>query len=272
MGGIIRAFKMDAPIRDPRSFAAEVSRHIGQTPSEARITFGLGTIGVSVPIFSQGLRLKKDLKDKGFNLRLVNKDDQNLVSAVVKKEGLVATATEFFLLECGKKFFLAHTIHIQDIDAYSERDLGKSRDMAVGMLPPKLAQSMIHLALGAESIGNNIHVYDPFCGLGTVPIEALHMGISHIYASDISPEMTAATSKSVSDYVARTPDMNPQNSPLNIETLDVKRIASFPSIEKVTHIVTEGYLGRIFGQYSIKSELVAEEKVHLLDIYGPMFE
>lgn len=86
MGGIVRAFKMDAPLRDTRSFPSEVSHYIGRTANEARVTFGLGAIGVSSPIFSQGLRLKKELKDKGFNLRLVNKDDQNLVSAVVKKE------------------------------------------------------------------------------------------------------------------------------------------------------------------------------------------
>jgi tRNA G10 N-methylase Trm11 len=197
------------------------------------------------------------------------------VSAVVKKEGLVATATEFFLLESGKKFYMAHTIHIQDIDAYSERDLGKSRDMVVGMLPPKLAQSMINLALGTESPGDDVHLYDPFCGLGTVPIEALHMGITRVYASDISPEMTAATKQGVADYVARvsgTDDPALRISPLKIETLDGKLISTFPAIAKVTHIVTEGYLGRIFGQHSIKPELVAEEKIHLLEIYGPMFE
>jgi hypothetical protein len=53
MGGIIRAFQMDAPLRDPRSFGAEVGKRIGRIPNEARITFGLGAIGVSVPIFSQ---------------------------------------------------------------------------------------------------------------------------------------------------------------------------------------------------------------------------
>lgn len=187
----------------------------------------------------------------------------------------MASATEFFLLESEKKLYLAHTIHIQDIDAYSERDLGKSRDMVVGMLPPKLAQSMINLAIGPSLIDENIHLYDPFCGLGTVQIESLHMGISRIYASDISPEMTAATSQSVANYIGRvsgSEDPSLRISPLKIETLDGKSIAHFPYISQVTHIVTEGYLGRIFGQHSIKPELVAEEKIHLLDIYNPMFE
>lgn len=97
---------------------------------------------------------------------------------------------------------MSRTIHIQDIDAYAERDLGKSRDMVVGMLPPKLAQTMINLAIGSSLIDDKIHIYDPFCGLGTVPIESLYMGISQIYASDVSPEMTTATSQSVAKYLA----------------------------------------------------------------------
>jgi hypothetical protein len=43
---------------------------------------------------------------------------------------------------------LKDEIFIQDIDAYSARDTGKTRDMEVGMLPPKLAQMMLSLALG----------------------------------------------------------------------------------------------------------------------------
>ncbi len=86
MGGIIRAFKMVTSLRDARSFPSELSKQMENMPEATRITFGLGAIGVSSPIFSQGLRLKKELKSKGFTVRLVNKDDNNLVSAVVKKE------------------------------------------------------------------------------------------------------------------------------------------------------------------------------------------
>jgi hypothetical protein len=51
-------------------------------------------------------------------------------------------------LSSGNTQWLARTIFIQDIDAYSARDTGKTRDMEVGMLPPKLAQMMLSLALG----------------------------------------------------------------------------------------------------------------------------
>lgn len=38
---------------------------------------------------------------------------------------------------------IARTIWIQDIEAYSERDINRDRSMVVGMMPPKLAQMMI---------------------------------------------------------------------------------------------------------------------------------
>jgi tRNA G10 N-methylase Trm11 len=63
------------------------------------------------------------------------------------------------------------TIACQDIDAYTKRDTSKSRDMVVGMMPPKLAQIMINLA----TEGRKEIIYDPFCGLGTILIEAANM-------------------------------------------------------------------------------------------------
>jgi len=45
--------------------------------------------------------------------------------------------------------------------------------MIVGMMPPKLTQMMINLAIARlrEREKNQIHLYDPFCGLGTTLIE-----------------------------------------------------------------------------------------------------
>ncbi len=57
----------------------------------------------------------------------------------------------------------------QSIEAYSERDYGKpSRSMLRGMLPPKLAQIMIN---GAGIQAQDM-LWDPFCGTGTILIEA----------------------------------------------------------------------------------------------------
>lgn len=49
-------------------------------------------------------------------------------------------------MKAGKSAYFGVTIAYQDVDAYAQRDMDKTRDMGVGMLPPKLAQMMINLS------------------------------------------------------------------------------------------------------------------------------
>ena len=53
--------------------------------------------------------------------------------------------------------------------------------------------------------------------------------------------------------------------------LDAKEVSSYTRLSQVTHIVTEGYLGRIFGHHTVSPEAVHSEKQHLLDIYRAFF-
>lgn len=59
----------------------------------------------------------------------------------------------------GELYHLGVTLACQDIDAYTRRDTGKSRDMVVGMMPPKLVDMMIHLANATDTTKR---LYDPF--------------------------------------------------------------------------------------------------------------
>jgi len=68
-------------------------------------------------------------------------------------------------------FTVAQTVWIQDIESYTERDIDRDRSMTVGMMPPKIAQIMI--SLGTQGKKDTV-IWDPFCGLGTTLIEALH--------------------------------------------------------------------------------------------------
>jgi tRNA G10 N-methylase Trm11 len=107
--------------------------------------------------------------------------------------------------------------------------------MEVGMLPPKLAQMMINLAISGAYTPESTQpvIYDPFCGLGTVLIEAAHMGLMQSYASDISNDMVHSTRASFATLS--------MSSGATCETslLDAKEVATLPSLSRVTHIVTE---------------------------------
>ena len=133
----------------------------GKNNTEGKNTFALGSYGIEFPVSNIGLRIKKTLQEDGLSVRLVNTENKNIVSAVFKRERLAKSQTEYNLLvltPTSEKdavakpiardvtIFLAVTLACQDIDAYTRRDTGKSRDMVVGMMPPKLVQMMLNIA------------------------------------------------------------------------------------------------------------------------------
>jgi len=59
---------------------------------------------------------------------------------------LVERNADFTIISAGDMEYFGKTIWIQDIENYSKIDYVKTRDMVVGMLPPKLAQMMIHIS------------------------------------------------------------------------------------------------------------------------------
>jgi len=92
------------------------------------------------------MHIKKMLGNAGIASRLVNRVNENIVSAVFKEEKLGRSETEYVLLTFRGETFFGVTLACQDIDSYTRRDMGKTRDMDIGMLPPKLAQMMINIA------------------------------------------------------------------------------------------------------------------------------
>lgn len=81
---------------------------------------------------------------------------------------------EFNLLPHEQGIAIAKTIWIYDAESWVTRDRKKPyRDIKRGMLPPKLARIMLNLASRGES---NLKVADPFCGTGTILVEALLLG------------------------------------------------------------------------------------------------
>lgn len=95
-----------------------------------------------------------------------------------------------------KRLWIGKTCAVQDIEAYTSRDMGKPfRDTKTGLLPPKLAQVMLNLATitlpkelrdhiaDPSKTWEKITLWDPFCGSGVILIEAL-LRKSHILGSD----------------------------------------------------------------------------------------
>lgn len=128
----------------------------------------MASFGLDLPLSKIGITIKKRSEK---SLRLANTTDKNLNGASFLVNKLEKTESEYSLLQCGKTLYEGITLRCQDVDSWAKRDMERTRDAKVGMLPTKLARSMLNLA------GDFSTVWDPFVGLGTVLTEARALGI-----------------------------------------------------------------------------------------------
>ena len=106
------------------------------------------------------------------------------------------------------------------------------RDARVGMLPPKLAQIIINLAVDSQASAGDT-ILDPFCGTGVVLQEAVLMGYK-AYGTDLEERMV--------DYSRR--NMEWLGMPAVIEQGDA---TSHKWRQPFDFIAGETYLGRPFS-------------------------
>ncbi len=199
----------------------------------------------------QLVTIKKYLKERDVSSRFVNQDFSNMSSAIINGEKLVERWSDFTIINTWETIYLGQTIWVQNIEAYSKRDYGKSRDMQIGMLPPKLSQIMINLSGGKN-------IYDPFCWLGTILIESQHMWNKNVYGSDFNLEMVEASSKNTGSS--------------SIFLFDARDMAENKIFENsIDAIVTEGFLGEIMTKKNIGHERIDIQRKNLSKLYEKFF-
>ena len=220
-----------------------VPLYLGFVPP-GKLTIGFSVYGINVSpakINATALGLKKLAKDYGRSVRIVPNKESSLNSAQVlhnKLTGEKGWEIIFVATKSGQTI-LAQTIHEQDIDSYASRDQQRPfRDARVGMLPPKLAQTIINLS-GAQT-GQTL--LDPFCGTGVLLQEALIMGIN-IIGTDIESRMIEYSEKNLL-WLENSPRIN-INAKYNLKTADATDIKITSDIDSVA---CETYLGRALTQ------------------------
>lgn len=260
-------------------FLVQVAPGHSQTMPEGKMTLGLSVIGLNVPLRqleATGLSMKKAIKKTGRNVRLVPNKTPELNTAQVLHNKLASpTGWELVFIQNGGKTEVVQTVKVQDIDSYTIRDRGRpKRDSRVGMLPPKLAQIIINLAVGQlpEATLSNIceipagqpiprkffnqTVLDPFCGTGVVLQEALLMGYD-AYGTDIEQRMVDYSIANVHDWFVRTlhPDWSVKSTIAKGDATNHKWLDSEWDESKqdtswhpatINFVACETYLGRPF--------------------------
>ncbi|HCC67696.1 TPA: hypothetical protein DEP90_00570 [Patescibacteria group bacterium] len=163
---------------------------------EGKVVFGLSYIGDSKfdinKFNSLAKQLKKYFRDKGVSSRFILPKKTELNAAQVRKNLMLEKGFELCILENQDSQLYGETLEIQDIDSFSDRDYNKpSVDTEMGMLPPKLARIMCNLTGLQSGV-----IWDPFCGSGTIPMEATILGYN-VLASDLNIEAVKATDKNI---------------------------------------------------------------------------
>lgn len=226
LGGSIRLCKTLTPLLDnwqgiKEYLLKKTPEHAAMLP-EGKLTIGLSVLGISVHIKELErtlLEMKKLIKKSGRPVRIVPNKQLELNAAQVLHNKLTEPGNwELVIVSDGKTAYLAQTSAIQDIDKYAARDQARPmRDTRVGMLPPKLAQIIINLAVGklrdrgseiedrrstkllrspVSDLRSPLRILDPFCGTGVILQEANLIGYDS-YGTDLEPRMVDYSRKNL---------------------------------------------------------------------------
>ena len=264
MGGIIKVVRVDRTV-GTSGITRALTDYLADNCSDNKFSFAIAYYDSERKVFSDGLAIKESLKKQGHSVRLINRENRNITSATYLHERLAQRGMEANVLWVSGTCHIGATIAYQDIEDYTRRDISRERNMQVGMLPPKLAQIMLGLA-GTRG------VYDPFVGLGTVLVEALHAGRTVVAGSDLSEDMVRATRDNISAYIASKPvTTSPSVTVFHGDACRVGESGESREALARCDIVTEGYLGRIFSAGGITEADVRAEITKLSRMYRDFF-
>ncbi|HSX45888.1 MAG TPA: hypothetical protein VLG27_02665 [Candidatus Saccharimonadia bacterium] len=245
-------------------FLLEVSPGHSERMDDGKLLLGLSVIGLDIPLKqleATGLKLKKAIRKTGRSVRLVPNKESELSSAQVYHNKLTGpTGWELVFVRGGEQTIIAQTVKVQDIDAYTRRDRARpKRDTKVGMLPPKLAQIIINLAVGElpyearQSVCEippdqpippkhfDQTVLDPFCGTGVILQEALLMGYD-AWGTDSEKRMVEYSQANL-DWLAEQYPRASRPYRFNLELGDA---TAYQWETKPDFVASETYLGRPF--------------------------
>lgn len=239
LGGTVKLFEVikeiDNSIEDEKLVEEIVALLLSQT-NEPYFTFtqiGKGQRSIS------NTDIKNLIKENGKKARYFSSNPSE--SALLSHRSEATELLSFNLIQEGK-LLLAQIKAVQDIDDWTNRDRNKPyADRKKGMLPPKVARMMVNIALGLwreKNTGKPL-LYDPFCGTGTILLEA-GMRKLDVYGSDIDQDAVFGTRDNLEWFK--------KEYAFDIESKIFYMDASHVNLEnfdqKIDLLVTEPFLGK----------------------------
>lgn len=206
-----------------------------------------------------GMFIKRAMQDGGSSIRLVLPEFNSLAlaSVVVTNNLLIEKGAEICILAGHETLYTCKTLRVQDFEDYGRRDYQRpARDDKAGMIPPKVAQSMLNLA--KTSPGEVL--LDPFCGVGTLVQEGILIG-SRMLGTDKSKIAIINSEKNLEWFRNR---YKIPKGKYHVEVSEAQQVSKIvemlaqTGVFKTIHgIVTEGYLGPMYTSFPSPAEVKA---------------
>ncbi len=239
---------------------------------EGKLNFGLSVYGDNKSRLDQvrtatknlGLETKSRLKEAGRGARYVISREATLSAIVVVSNHLLSKGAEYVLIVRDQDIVIGRTMAVQNVDDWANRDFNRPRRNAKqGMLPPKLARIMVNLT---DQDGAGKTLLDPFCGSGTVLMEAGLVGYSKTIGGDINATAISDTQANQDWLIAQ----NLKTAELRTYVGQAKDVGNHIGARSVDAIVTETYLGRPRKGLETAKE-IEEAIVYLVTLYEESF-
>ncbi len=199
---------------------------------------------------------KKQLKDHGLSVRYIAPKN----TATILHNNLVTRESDFTVID--ENVYVTRAI--QPMEDFANRDYKRPCiDSKSGMLPPKLARTLVNLTYK----NTEATILDPFCGSGTLLMEAVVMGFTHIIGSDISKEAVEDSKKNLSWL---QDNLKFSTSNLQIIQSEVHKLEKILPSNSIDAIATEPYMGQpLCGNK--KMETVQKQIHELATLYTNAF-
>ncbi len=235
LGGTVKIIKHITQVAEPtpENLLEVITHTLLSEQTTGKIVYAVAELGRDHLPQIDAVAIKTRLANVGRSSQYKDGSRYGLSAAVLLHKSKLL---EIYIISNGEATHLGVTLSVQDIDDWTNRDRNKPyADSRKGMLPPKLARMMVNLGLGAVDVQNPV-LLDPFCGSGTVLMEALPW-CSKVFGADQDPDSVAGTRENLEWF---TNCYELENTGVVLLSDATKVLTSEP----VDLIVTEPFLGK----------------------------
>lgn len=237
-----------------------------------KVTFGISLIDSRDIDIKNIQKLSNDIKrffkERDIKVRFILPKNNELNAAQVIHNEIIDKGFELCIISSSNnEKIYGRTLSIQDIDSYIFRDENKpSADLEMGVLPHKLARMMCNLTSLKDGL-----IWDPFCGSGTILMEASILGFN-ILGSDIDERAIESAEKNI-EWLHEEGVIG--EIKYNIFDLDINRVPkkTLNTLKKtnINAIVCEPFMGppqrKVISEFRAK-ELIEDVKILYRDLFS----